>query len=100
MTRAETSLGDRFRELTRLFDEIVELPASDREPAILASCGGDRSLERELRALITADDRTGVHELLTDMVSAEAGALQKQQPGGAPRSLGDRGADRRARRDS
>ena len=73
-------MSARFRELSRLFDEIVELGPDEREAAIFERCG--RALEAELRALLAADDRTGVHDLLTGMVSAEAGALQSQPLGG------------------
>jgi hypothetical protein len=69
----------RFQTLSRLFDEIVELPIDGREAAILASCGEDQALESELRALIAADGRSGVHELLSEMVSAHAGALRKER---------------------
>ena len=75
-------MGDRFRKLSELFDEIVEMPTRDREAAILASCGGDQALQGELRALLAADGRTGVHELFEDLVSSEAGALRRRDVAG------------------
>lgn len=77
-------MSERFIRLSRLFDDIVELPVGDREAAILASCGGDRALEAELRALLVADGRTGVHEYFAGVVSAEAGALKTQEPRSPP----------------
>jgi len=75
-------VSERFRKLSLLFDEIIEVPDADREAAILASCGGDRALEVELRALLAADGRSEVDELFAGLVSAEAGALQTRDVAG------------------
>jgi hypothetical protein len=49
-------MGERFRRLSGLFDDMVELPGVDREEGTPASCAGDVALERELRALLAADE--------------------------------------------
>ena len=78
-----SKVSDRFRKLSGLFDEIVGLPTADREAAVVASCAGDAALERELRALLAADQRTGLHDVFADVVSAEADALQTRAVAGA-----------------
>jgi tetratricopeptide (TPR) repeat protein len=47
----------RFDRLRELFDRIAEIDPALRDAAIGSECGGDHELERELRALLEADDR-------------------------------------------
>jgi len=71
-----TAQSERFRRLSDLFDEVVSVSDAEREQAIVDGCGGDEELERELRALLEADDTGAPDGLLAGVVAAEAGALQ------------------------
>ncbi len=48
----------RLRRLRVLFDGALELPASDREAWLARETSGDRALQSEVEALITASDAT------------------------------------------
>jgi serine/threonine-protein kinase len=74
-----TPPSERFRKLSELFDLVVELPAGEREEAILRECGSDAELEAELRALLLADAHSGVDDFFAGAVASEAGALQRSE---------------------
>jgi serine/threonine-protein kinase len=45
----------RWQQARAIFDEIIELPPSQREPRLLAACGTDAALLAEARSLLAAD---------------------------------------------
>ena len=66
---------DRFRRLSALFDEIVELEPALRGAAVAERCADDASLAGELRKLLEADRSGDSGEFLAGLVAAEAQAL-------------------------
>jgi hypothetical protein len=50
-----TNRSDRFRALSELFDEVVDLEGDAREHIIRERCATDAELEAELRRLLAAD---------------------------------------------
>lgn len=77
-----TQQSDRFRTLSALFDDVVELPASERDERIAQACAGDSALEAELRALLAADRMTGDEDFVHGVIASEAVALQERDMGG------------------
>jgi len=69
-----TDRDERFQQLSRLFDQIVETPPEEREEAIRAACAGDAVLERELRQLLRAHDSEDSDGYLQGLIAAEATA--------------------------
>ena len=67
--------GDRFRTLSELFDEAADLDVEAREALIAERCEGDREMERELRALLAADDAASSGTFVSGVVATEAVAL-------------------------
>jgi len=70
-----THRNERFHELSRLFDELVDAPAGARDAAIRDACRGDLGLERELRALLDADAAGESDEYVANVVAREASAF-------------------------
>jgi serine/threonine-protein kinase len=70
-----TNKGDRFRELSMLFDEVVDLDEDSREALIAERCADRPELERELRDLLAADVRGASDEFVQAVVASEAAAL-------------------------
>jgi serine/threonine protein kinase len=66
---------DRFRRLSRLFDEVVSLPAEERDQAMARLCGGDHDLESELRDLVAADETADPDAFVAGVVASEAAAV-------------------------
>lgn len=75
-----TQQSDRFRRLSALFDEVVELSAEDREARIGAV--DDAELAAELRQLLAADEGTVEEDYLGSLIAAEAAALQHREMDG------------------
>lgn len=70
-----TDQGDRFRTLSSLFDEVVDLEPEAREARIAERCGNDGAMEEELRALLHADDLAGSKTFVGGVVATEAVVL-------------------------
>jgi eukaryotic-like serine/threonine-protein kinase len=70
-----TNDGERFRTLSRLFDELVDLEPGARDPVIRERCAGDPELEREIRALLEADETGDPDAFVAGIVGAEAAAI-------------------------
>lgn len=83
MTKGE---GERFRELSRLFDDLVVLDAVEREALIESRCAGDAELERHVRALLAADSTGDSEDFVIGVVASEAASLG--QPDVAGKTLG------------
>ena len=60
---------DRWQEIDRLFDEVLERDPAQRAAFIADACGDDDQLRRELESLLTA------HEHAEDFIEAPAMAL-------------------------
>lgn len=67
--------GERFKELSRLFDQVVDLEGEVRESIIRERCAGDPELERELRDLLAADSTDESAEFVVGVVASEAATL-------------------------
>ena len=77
MERAKET-AERFEKLNRLFDELVEVPAAEREAALDAACGDDRGLRAELRSLlVAAAPGASTDDFVMDVVATEAAELTK-----------------------
>ncbi len=63
----------RWHRIQEIFHDVVDLPAADRERAIMAACGVDQGLADEVRALIAAD--VAAHPLLDGNAAHLADAL-------------------------
>jgi serine/threonine protein kinase len=48
--------ADRWREIERLFDEVVVCPAPEREALLDRLCQGDEALKREVQSLLACDN--------------------------------------------
>ncbi len=60
---------ERWKQISELFDELVELPAADRAERLKAIAAADRDLAGEVEALLKADDQAS--DLLdSDAISA------------------------------
>jgi hypothetical protein len=68
--------SERFRRLGELFDQLVDLSPVEREAAIENAASSDAELERELRALLAADESGRSDSLLSTVVSSEARAME------------------------
>lgn len=77
-----TEATERFQRLSSLFDEVVELAPADREARIQEGCAGDAELEAELRDLLAADLSAESQDLVGDVISSEAAALQQREMDG------------------
>ena len=49
----------RWEQVESLFHQLLDAPQGDRERALIASCGADEQLRRELMELLAAHDATG-----------------------------------------
>jgi serine/threonine-protein kinase len=67
--------GERFRTLSRIFDEVADLVGAEREVAIRERCAGHPDLEGEVRALLAADEGGEPDAFVASVVTAEATAL-------------------------
>ena len=67
--------SERFRRLGDLFDQFVDLSPAEREDAI-ENAGLSDDLERELRALLAADESGRPDSLLAGVISSEARAME------------------------
>jgi serine/threonine-protein kinase len=67
--------AERFQQLSRLFDEVVDLELDQREAAIAERCAGDAQLERELRDLLIADGTGDPGAFLAGVVASEAATI-------------------------
>jgi eukaryotic-like serine/threonine-protein kinase len=47
---------ERWQELDRILEAVLDLPAADRSAFLTTACGGDKELLREVEALIAAHD--------------------------------------------
>ncbi|MEZ4587423.1 MAG: serine/threonine-protein kinase [Gemmatimonadales bacterium] len=50
--------ADPWTAAAEIFDAAVELPEEEREPFLIARCGGDRALLERVRAMLEADARS------------------------------------------
>lgn len=67
-----TAGGERFEQLSRLFDAVVEAPKDEREALIRWGCEGDEDLESELRQLLAADSTGDPDGFVSGVIAAEA----------------------------
>ena len=72
----ETARRERFARAKAIFCDVVELPAGDRRPALIAACAADEALLREVESLLAIDGR--------DASFLERPALDWLARGGAP----------------
>lgn len=52
--------AERWKQIDGLLQSVMDLPPSERDAFLLDACMGDRSLEREVRALLSSDERAGI----------------------------------------
>lgn len=74
-----TNESERFRRLSRLFDEVVDVEPDRRAEWIAEACGDDDTLAADLRELLEADGEGGTDDLIGGMVASEAAALQTRE---------------------
>lgn len=74
-----TQASERFRRLSRLFDEAVEVDDALRTAWVAKACEGDEELARDLWALLDADRETGTNDRLGGIIASEAAALQSRE---------------------
>ncbi|MEZ6243274.1 MAG: serine/threonine-protein kinase [Phycisphaerales bacterium] len=70
---------DLFQRADRIFREVCDLPAGERDGRIAASCGGDAELEMEVRALLDADSSPLAGALNTPAVAMTAGEVAGEE---------------------
>src|SRR5262245_11611487 len=51
--------ADRFKQVDRLLQLALEHPSAERGEFLRRACGGDAELEREVRSLLTSQERAG-----------------------------------------
>jgi pimeloyl-ACP methyl ester carboxylesterase len=61
--------ADRRRQVERVFDDVADLPASERPAALSRAAGGDPSLQREVEALLAGEADTAMTSRLAGLVS-------------------------------
>jgi serine/threonine protein kinase/pimeloyl-ACP methyl ester carboxylesterase/tetratricopeptide (TPR) repeat protein len=81
---ASHATNHRWQEVSRLFNEAVEMAATEREAWLSRECAGDSELRREVEALLKSDERA---ELFTKIDEGVRGAIlswsadSEKQPG-------------------
>lgn len=66
---------ERFRQLSRLFDDLVAPDGAGREGLIESRCAGDPNLERDVHALLDADSSGDAETFVIGVVASEAATL-------------------------
>jgi serine/threonine protein kinase len=74
---------ERWKQIDRLFQATLELPAEERETFLRAECAGDPELEHEVRSLLESDEAVGSF-LEHPAAEAAAEAMARNLAGGAP----------------
>lgn len=74
-----TKESERFRLLSRLFDEAVEVAETERPAWIEQACAGDDALAADLHELLDADAKTDTDDLIGGVVASGAAALQSRE---------------------
>ncbi len=70
--------SDRWKQVDSLLQSVLEHPPEERDSFLRKACGADEDLEREVRSLLTAQQRAGSF-LETPAIEAAAQALAQQQ---------------------
>ena len=74
--------ADRFKQVDRLLQLALEHPSAERGEFLRRACGGDAELEREVRSLLTSQERAGSF-LESPAIQLAAQALAGEQSKGA-----------------
>jgi eukaryotic-like serine/threonine-protein kinase len=74
---------DRWQEVDRLLQSVLERPSEERDAFLRQACAGDQALESEVRSLLRAQQRAGSF-LESPAIEAAALALAQQQSKKAP----------------
>jgi hypothetical protein len=72
---------DRLRRARQIFDEVIDLPAAARGPALAGACGDDEALLGMVERLIALDEAPSVLDTLPELgvVSVLASALEEDR---------------------
>ncbi len=73
----------RFAQIRAIFEASLERPAGEWKAYVAGACGGDSELEKEVLAMLAADDAAGPTELLNHPVSPGS-APPSSHPSSAP----------------
>src|SRR5579862_1187488 len=76
---------DRWKQVDRLLQSVLECPQDDRDAFLRRECAGDEALERELRSLLTLEPKAA--EFLESPaidVAARRLALRQDHANSAP----------------
>ena len=66
--------AERWREVARIFDELLDQPRERREELLKARCGDDQELRREVGSLLAARERAAPEFLEQPALAALDGA--------------------------
>ena len=72
--------SDRWKQVDSLLQSVLERPPEERDAFLRQACAGDETLEREVRSLVTSEERAGRFlENPALEVAARALALKQQE---------------------
>ena len=83
---ADAMTAERWRQVTELFDALIDVPAADRAATLEKLCGTDTALRAEVEALLEASDNAGqfmeesARDYVTPMLGASAPELEEPIP--------------------
>ena len=70
--------SDRWKQVDRLLQSVLERPPEERDAFLRHACAGDETLEREVRSLLTAQQQAGSF-LENPAIEAAARSIARQQ---------------------
>ena len=79
--------SERFDQIDRLLQSVLDIPSADRDAFIRRACGTDAALELEVRALLAAHDKAGSFldapalDRAARQLADEATGLRRDTPG-------------------
>jgi serine/threonine-protein kinase len=78
----DTPTADRWRQISHIFDSVLDLPAELRVDALRKMCGDDSALRAEVEALLGASDMAGkfMEEPARDYVAPLLQSSTEAQP--------------------
>ena len=79
--------SDRWKQVDKLLQSVLERPPSERDAFLLQACAGDQALEREVRSLLASEQQAGSF-LENPAIEGAARAIALQQGQDTPETAG------------
>src|SRR5688572_23028406 len=87
---ADAMTAERWRQVTELFEALIDVPAAERAATLEKLCGADTALRAEVEALLEASDNAGqfMEESARDYVAPMLGASTVEVDEPIPERIG------------